>query len=258
MKQKTGSDWAWEKYGEKDPYYGVWTDEQFKAKNLSDEAIKEFFKSGASHVEAVITTIHRLQKDFSPKTVLDYGCGTGRLVVPFAGIAKNVTGIDVSKHMLDEANHNLERFKVQNVELLHSNSPDIIGTRRFDLVHSFIVLQHIPVSHGYEIFEGLAKAVAPGGFGALHITYASKQSWIKRQKTKLRSEHKWFAQLSNILRFRNPNQAEIQMNNYDLGRVYQILASTGIDNVMTLPTNHGGFLGLFFFFENSKDKKNLF
>jgi 2-polyprenyl-3-methyl-5-hydroxy-6-metoxy-1,4-benzoquinol methylase len=258
MKKSVASDWAWQLYGKKDPYYGVCTQEMFKSQNLSEESLNAFFASGVNHVERVMRAIQVFRKNFEPKTILDYGCGTGRLVIPFAKIARQVTGIDVSEYMLDETKRNLERLGITNVELLLGNSPDVISPRKFDLVHTFIVLQHVPVVVGYAIFESLAKAVAADGIGAIHVTYSNKQSRFKRMKTRLRSRYKWFAQFSNIIRLRHPNQPEMQMNNYDLAQIFKILESIGVTRFYTALTDHGGFHGAFIFFERTIHEEQSF
>ena len=60
--------------------------------------------------------------------------------------AERVVGVDVSPSMLAEARRNCDARGARNVELL---AADRLGTLapEFDLVHSFIVLQHIPPRH---------------------------------------------------------------------------------------------------------------
>lgn len=246
--KKVASDWAWEQYGKKDPYYGVCTKEVFRAQNLTEDAKRDFFETGFDHVEKVMETVRDLRKDFSPLTVLDFGCGTGRLLIPFSKVAKKVTGIDVSEQMLHEAEKNLKSFGIDNAELIIGNSLDPVSTKKFDFVHSFIVLQHISTSNGYEILKSLISAVAPGGVGAIHITFSNKQSSFKKLKTRLRSRYRWIAQLSNVLSLRHPNHPEMQMNNYELEHVFSFLNSVGINTFKIKLTNHGGFLGTFLFF----------
>ena len=97
------TDDEWEKWGKKDPYFGVLTDERFRRQNLTDEAKIYFFESGRSHIRHIFKVCRRhLDKNFNPKNVLDFGCGTGRLVIPFAEIAEHVVDIDVSDSMFSE------------------------------------------------------------------------------------------------------------------------------------------------------------
>ena len=40
------SDAAWERYGKLDPNYGVWNEDKYKTKDLSESTLEEFFRSG--------------------------------------------------------------------------------------------------------------------------------------------------------------------------------------------------------------------
>jgi len=68
------TDREWEKWGKKDPYFGVITHEKFRRKNLNDEVKLEFFESGRKHIEHVLTVCRsHFDQGFSPKKVLDIG-----------------------------------------------------------------------------------------------------------------------------------------------------------------------------------------
>src|SRR5206468_646732 len=87
------TDDAWKQWGLQDPYFGVLTNDKFRARKLTDEAKAEFLDSGRGHVEHVMAMIRRhCAPDFAPRRVLDFGCGVGRLVLPFARMAEHVVG----------------------------------------------------------------------------------------------------------------------------------------------------------------------
>jgi tRNA/tmRNA/rRNA uracil-C5-methylase (TrmA/RlmC/RlmD family) len=103
------TDIAWEEWGRRDPYFGVITNPKFRRSELNDHSKREFFESGQSHAHGVLTTIRRfIDPGFAPRTVLDFGCGVGRLLIPFAKVADEVVGLDVSPSMLKEARRNCE------------------------------------------------------------------------------------------------------------------------------------------------------
>ena len=140
------TDIAWEEWGRRDPYYGVITDPKFRRSEMDDRIKREFFESGESHVHGVLTTIRRhVDPDFAPRTVLDFGCGVGRLLVSFAKIADEVVGVDVSSSMLQEAQRNCDERQLRNVRLLASDDSLSTLNGQYDLIHSCIVFQHIPV-----------------------------------------------------------------------------------------------------------------
>jgi SAM-dependent methyltransferase len=168
------TDAEWEKWGETDPYFGVLTHPRFRSGSMTEQDKVEFFESGVRHVESIMSAVERsFGGNISIGTVLDFGCGVGRLVMPFAEHATSVLGLDVSLSMLAEARRNCSDKGLTNVELLESNdSLDTIQNRYFDLVHSFIVLQHIDPRRGLRIIESLLASVAPGGVAAIHLTFA--------------------------------------------------------------------------------------
>jgi SAM-dependent methyltransferase len=53
-------------------------------------------------------------------TVLDLGCGVGRLAIPVAARARRVIGVDVSAKMIEAGRAALARTGLRNVELVHA------------------------------------------------------------------------------------------------------------------------------------------
>jgi len=245
MGKETPTDLAWEKFGQTDPYFGVCSGEIFKSTTLTDDALKTFFESGEEHVNHVLDVLNWMSaQKVKLKSVLDFGCGTGRLILPFSSKAERVTGIDVSRSMLNEAEKNLKRRGINNVELIQSNSLDVLQDRKFDLVHTYIVLQHVPVSSGYELIQSLLNAIAPGGYAMIHFTYRDERSVFKDVTYHLRFKYKLLAQLSNIIKGKSPGAPDMQMNNYDLNQVFRIVEEAGVKNFYSEFTNHSGFHGV--------------
>ncbi len=78
-------------------------------------------------------------KDVKGKTVLDIGCGTGRLSRQITKAGGKVIGIDISEKMLEQA-----RKKDSNTEYIHFNSNDAFPFQnKFDFIVSNLVLEHI-------------------------------------------------------------------------------------------------------------------
>jgi 2-polyprenyl-3-methyl-5-hydroxy-6-metoxy-1,4-benzoquinol methylase len=170
------TDKEWEKWGARDPYYGVYSTEDFRKNKITEAAKKAFFKSGQDYVQQILAKVRAyINPDFQPQAILDFGCGVGRLVIPFSRIAARVTGIDVSESMLVEARKNCLAESIQNVDLMVSKDEalSVINERTYDLVHSYIVFQHIPVHRGERIFSSMLARLKAGGCGVLHFTYAS-------------------------------------------------------------------------------------
>ena len=165
----------WVRLGATNPYFGVLSDARFHGRALDEDLRGEFFASGHRHVAALTETLHRCFGAFERGTALDFGCGVGRISQALAGTFAQVVGLDVSPGMLAEARRNAAQAGVTNAEYRDSTAPGSIPPGSFDLVHSYIVLQHIPVAVGEPIIEQLIAAVRSGGIGALHVTITPAQ-----------------------------------------------------------------------------------
>ncbi len=77
-----------------------------------------------------------------PKSILDMGCGTGRLACEFAAKGHQITGADPAAAMLDIARN---RAGGDTVSWVNSNATDLSLDTRFDLIimtgHAFQTLQ---------------------------------------------------------------------------------------------------------------------
>jgi 2-polyprenyl-3-methyl-5-hydroxy-6-metoxy-1,4-benzoquinol methylase len=255
IRKDMSTDVAWEEWGRRDPYFGVITDQKFRRSEFDDRSKKEFFESGESHVHGVLATIRRhIDPAFTPRTVADFGCGVGRLLIPFAKIADEVVGLDVSKSMLEEARRNCDEQGLRNVRLCVSDDSLSAVSESFDLIHSCIVFQHIPLERGRAIFSKLLLHLRPGGVGAIHLTYS---------KTRFGSTHGLAPVLSPIAVSSGADTSssetsipaiptgadpEIQMNPYNLNEILFLMQCRGVQQFHIEFSDHGGELGVFLFF----------
>jgi SAM-dependent methyltransferase len=107
----------------------------------------EFFASGRANIrEQILTDMENICQGKDPKTmtVLEIGCGAGRLTRALAEVFGQVYAVDVSGEMIVLARQALA--DVPNAHVFQNNGKDlsILGNRRFDFAFSYIVFQHIP------------------------------------------------------------------------------------------------------------------
>jgi len=240
------TDLAWEEWGRRDPYFGVITDPKFRREAMTAESRNEFFGRTEAHVTYVMQMArHCAGSDFTPKKVLEFGCGVGRLLPAFAKIAQEVVAVDVSPSMLQEARLNCDAFGLANVRLLLSDDKLSTLDTGFDLIHSFITFQHIPTVRGKAIFRGLLRRLEPGGIGAIHVSYA-KLRFEENDGVEPRREETGRRTTPGSTAGADP---EMQMNSYSLNELFFILQRDGVRRIEVDFIDHGGELGVFLFFQ---------
>jgi len=249
MNKDMTTDMHWEKWGEDDPYFGVITNEKFRLKNITSEAKKDFFASGQYDINQVINTCKQhFNPDYVPRKILDFGCGVGRLVIPFAQIAEEVVGIDISESMLKETKRNCKEYKIKNTRLFKSDDDLSLLKGHFNLIHSCLVFQHIPVDRGRDIFKNLLSYLEEEGICAIQLTYAKTifpDTYGIPPKIDQSSEDFEYIDI--------PDQdPEMQMNPYNLNEILFIIQSIGVTNVYIKFTDHGGELGTYLYFQKPK------
>lgn len=262
------TDQHWEAWGARDPYFGVITQPQFRRGAMDEAAREAFFALGDWHLQCVMGLVHRaLDPHFRPRRALDFGCGVGRVLVPLSRQADEVLGLDISPSMLAEARRNCdERGAGERVQLALSDDDLGAAAGDFDFVHSCIVLQHIETERGRRIFRRLVDKLAPGGIGALHLTYAMADFSDNEGRPPAPPPPPppptaWQAARARLrLWIKGPPppppapatpadaDPEMQMNWYDLNQVFWILQSSGMHQVYVDFSDHGGAWGVFLCF----------
>lgn len=247
---RNDSDRDWEKLGAADPYWAVLTDERFHAATLTPENIAQFFARGEQDIAGVFESIRKfVAPEFSPARALDLGCGVGRLVIPMSRRVTEVVGVDVSEAMLSEARQNAGRAGVTNATFVKGDDTLSRVTGDFDFVHSYIVLQHVPVPRGEVITRRLLSRLRPGGIGALHYTYATGLSPRSKMLLWTRMNVPFANPVLNLLLRRKPSHPVMQLNEYSVNRLLAILQDAGCDRVHALLTDHQGNRGVMLLFQ---------
>jgi ubiquinone/menaquinone biosynthesis C-methylase UbiE len=128
----------WDARARKDAFYYI-------ASWRKDWDVSAFLESGEEDYKRLVRpTLERV--GFSPagKTMLELGCGAGRMTHSFAARFGQVIALDVSAQMIDRAQQILQ--KVQNIAWVHTNGQDLgaVDSESVDFAFSYLVLQHLP------------------------------------------------------------------------------------------------------------------
>src|SRR5271170_6968341 len=108
---------------------------------------EDFFESGRSTVrEEILTDMINICQEKDPKhmTVLEIGCGVGRVTRALAEVFGDVHAVDVSGEMIRQAREG--NRKIANAHFYQNNGADLtaLGNIQADFCFSSIVFQHIP------------------------------------------------------------------------------------------------------------------
>ena len=235
------TDKAWQLWGEKEPYYAVLTDEKYLTENLGEHGVEEFFERGRKHLDHTFALIrNHVDATFAPTRALDFGCGTGRVLVPLAECCETVFGVDVSEGMLREAASNCSaRIQARNWRLVTTQELLTDPGIRYDFLHSHIVFQHIRRKAGERLLVLLLERLDPGGAIALQFMRRNTAPMARRGFSWLKNRLPFAQRASRLLTGKRQLVAPMEMNAYDIERIKDILTAAGVSNLHLIASEQG-------------------
>lgn len=133
---------------------------------------QQFFESGRRETDALLA--HTGIVPDRSSTVLEIGCGIGRMTSRLADHYGTVIALDASPRMIEGARTTLAGRS--NVTFLVGSGRDLAGvdTESVDVVFSYLVLQHIPdVEAQLNYLRETRRVLRAGGVGALQVRATS-------------------------------------------------------------------------------------
>lgn len=144
--------------------------------------------------------------------VLDIGCGAG---VPIARILANqfeVTGVDLSKEMVQ-----LSRKNVPGGTFIHADIMEVdLPAAEFDAVVSFYTIFHIPKEHHKALFQKIHLWLKVGGYFLVTVSDENEEPYI--------------GEFHGVTMY---------WSNYGLQEYKEILIEVGFDIIQTTSVGHG-------------------
>lgn len=220
------TDRAWNRFGADDPYFGVLTKDGYQKGQFDQAAREAFFRSGQDYVGMVLELARRhVGAGTRFHRVLDFGCGVGRLAFAFAPHADEVIGVDISTGMLAEAKRNATEFGVHNTQWALSDDNFSHVTGGFDLIHTFITLQHLAPARGYRMVSQLIGRLQTNGIGIVHLTYAtaSRTPLARRLLTAFYERVPYAYVVRNLIKRAPWDTPQMHMSRYNMSHILRLL-----------------------------------
>jgi SAM-dependent methyltransferase len=177
----------WEELARREPYFPVLDAEGRLA------SADEFFATGEADVSSLLAAVRSLLgRDIELDSVLDFGCGAGRLTLPLARRARRVVACDIAPTILDHARQNAKRAGLTNVTFVLAGD---LPPASFDFICSLAVFQYIAPSEGYGLIRTLARSVAPGGIAAIQLRFGPPRDPSPTLPSNIYNERRLFQSL---------------------------------------------------------------
>lgn len=169
----------WDRRAQDDALYWVYTVHGRKFENLS-----AYYEDGARHAVTMLTpSLEEWQQDPAGKTLLEIGCGIGRLFPGFSKLGfSRIIGLDVSPQMVSRGR---EWCPVRDAEFVLVDGDRLTGIESgsVDYVFSYNVFQHLPAASVFwHNMEEMSRVIKPGGYFQFHFRggYTLKQRVLRR------------------------------------------------------------------------------
>lgn len=167
----------WDERARKDSFRYIYSD-------VPIDSPEAFFQSGETDYGRFVEPV-LAQLEFNPasRTVLELGCGVGRMTRSFARRFRGVYAIDISSEMLRQG-RDLHPEESRILWLLGDGQGlSMFADQCVDVAFSFIVLQHMPsseISLGY--VRELLRVLRPGGVFCFQFNnrHAPTMNWRGR------------------------------------------------------------------------------
>ncbi|GAA3828454.1 class I SAM-dependent methyltransferase [Sphaerisporangium flaviroseum] len=182
--------------------------------DLHAKIYDEFWSFYPSRIARALLHLHQTAMPHSERRVLDVGCGTGIVAGRFYNEGYTVTGLDISKAMLQRAQ---ERFRGagDRVTLFHADATDFTLPEPVPFAFStYDIPNHLrDLEQVGSYLRSVHRAVEPGGMFAFDLTTAQgleamNRIWIKDEKSAMflfrgamnQEEGRGFFRISGVVR----------------------------------------------------------
>lgn len=95
--------------------------------------------------------------------VLDLGCGDGTTALPIAKLGADVTGVDISRNLVEAGNRRAKEAGLRNLRFQHGDATNLkdLADESFDLVVSIFGAMFAPAP--FDVAKEMTRVTKPGG-----------------------------------------------------------------------------------------------
>lgn len=171
---------------ERDKYERIWTHPEYRKTSPAEVITDEIIRRIPKYLE---------NRPNDKRCIIDFGCGTGRVLDHFIDDGCDVLGIDIAHNCLDE-------YMRQRVPLLIADLTSLPQSVQGDYGICVDVLEHIPTHQVHAAINNIARAAPQGCFirvanfpethgprllnMPLHLTLWTRQQWAQALATHFR------------------------------------------------------------------------
>ena len=158
----------WSELGLTRPHHSVITQERYRPENIN-QSLDEFWESGRKDAARVVATLKKYGFESAGRTLVEYGCGVGRVTWALAASFARVFAYDISANHLALAAERLRALKIANVNLLQCADSFLSDLQPCDVFYSHIVFQHNPPPLINVLIRKALRALRPQGIAIFQV-----------------------------------------------------------------------------------------
>jgi ubiquinone/menaquinone biosynthesis C-methylase UbiE len=112
--------------------------------------------------------------------VLDLGCGDGNTAIPEARLGANVSGVDITRHLVDAGNKRAAAEGLTNCTFSEGDASDLheLQDETFDMVVSIFGAMFAP--NPFEVAKEMVRVTRPGGKIVMGNWIPETQLWLRK------------------------------------------------------------------------------
>lgn len=226
----------WDAFGKADPMWAILAAPDKKGRKWQ---AGEFFETGVKEIGELLAQLDSFGLRIPRRRALDFGCGIGRLTQALGTHFDEVYGLDIAPSMIQLAEH-YNRWGSKCKYLLNETAAlDRFEDSTFDLIYSYLALQHIEPKYSGEYLREFVRVLAPGGvlvFQLPSVPAGSLKQTIKRATpAAVLRTYRWI---------RYGWRPTMGMHGIERGEVTRLLENNGAEVVKTIPDqNAPGWVG---------------